>query len=982
MPSLRGSAWLLSLVLAASATASHAAAPVRPDDASIVPLRARAREVSDAKVQQALSRGAAWTAFQKRHGDWRAVWNERTATPHRAYGPGIRLALGAGDAPSVDRALRTFVAGNPALFGGVDDLELAQARRVGDLWYVRYRQKVAGVPVLDSDWEFRVGAQGKLVMFGADAHRASPRLVTTPRVPLAVAREAAKRGLDYDPAQDRVEDGTGLWIKPYETSVGVDYRLVWDVRVRTAHPPGNWITLVDAHSGEILERRNHVLHAISGNVTATVHPNLPSETISTQPIRDVYVNVMSQTWTDASGFYTQNASGSVNVTSALRGRFVDVNRCTYSGGDDICPSGDASFSRATTNPSTVNIAWSSSNSHQSERDAFYHVTRAHSYVKTIDPAFVGCDYEIVANVERGSGDCNAYWDGTLNFYAAASPCPATAQMPDLVYHEYGHAINDNLYVDEGQPFGMQNFALQEALADVNAAFLQDNPVMGKGLYGVGTSLRTLDNMKSWPQDQNPVSPHETGLILSGALWDLRESVGVAIAGNLAHFAKYGTPDDFNDGVAFAEYFLEVLIADDDDANLSNGTPHYAAIVAAFNAHGIGTNYFVNVAVVVEDQPTFGPFPINAVITYSGTVGALDVTSPTLFYSVNNSSFTSTPMFPTGNPDEYGAQVPSHTSAVIRYYITASTDDGGVKLDPAGAPTFRLHRFLGGPYVNVIETEFDADAGWTVGAAGDGATAGVWTRVDPVGTAIQPENDHTEGGTHCYVTGNATPLDGIGVADVDGGKTTLTSPTFNAVGGGMIRPAISYWRWFSNNAGDNPGQDPWKVEISNNGGGSWVTVENTLVSDASWQRRLFFITDYLTPTNNMRLRFVATDDGTFPSLVEAAVDDFTLYAFPPSVDVGPPVAGPAFDLAPPSPNPFRGTTTLRYRLAARGPVSLRIFDVQGRTIRDLVAVDQAAGEHAATWDGRDGQGRLVPNGPYFARLIQGGQRAAEAVVVMR
>ena len=120
---------------------------------------------------------------------------------------------------------------------------------------------------------------------------------------------------------------------------------------------------------------------------------------------------------------------------------------------------------------------------------------------------------------------------------------------------------------------------------------------------------------------------------------------------------------------------------------------------------------------------------------------------------------------------------------------------------------------------------------------------------------------------CYVTGNAPDtLAGPFVNDVDGGRTTLTSATFDATAGGMIRPVISYWRWFTNNAGDNPGQDPWRVDISNNGGATWTSVENTLESDQSWRRVVFSISDYVTPTSNMKIRFVASDDIAFPSLV--------------------------------------------------------------------------------------------------------------------
>ena len=73
---------------------------------------------------------------------------------------------------------------------------------------------------------------------------------------------------------------------------------------------------------------------------------------------------------------------------------------------------------------------------------------------------------------------------------------------------------------------------------------------------------------------------------------------------------------------------------------------------------------------------------------------------------------------------------------------------------------------------------------------------------------------------------------------------------------------------------------------------------------------------------------------------------------------------------PVPNPFNPETVLRYTLDRGGHVELMVFDAAGRRVRTLVAKIQAAGPHAATWDGADDGGRAVPAGVYFARLRTG------------
>ena len=69
----------------------------------------------------------------------------------------------------------------------------------------------------------------------------------------------------------------------------------------------------------------------------------------------------------------------------------------------------------------------------------------------------------------------------------------------------------------------------------------------------------------------------------------------------------------------------------------------------------------------------------------------------------------------------------------------------------------------------------------------------------------------------------------------------------------------------------------------------------------------------------------------------------------------------------APNPFRGSTEIRFALNQPGRVELRLYDVAGRRVRDLVSGVQAAGERTVTWDGRDEAGRLLAPGIYFARF---------------
>ena len=67
----------------------------------------------------------------------------------------------------------------------------------------------------------------------------------------------------------------------------------------------------------------------------------------------------------------------------------------------------------------------------------------------------------------------------------------------------------------------------------------------------------------------------------------------------------------------------------------------------------------------------------------------------------------------------------------------------------------------------------------------------------------------------------------------------------------------------------------------------------------------------------------------------------------------------------APNPFGGRTQLTFQLARTGRVSLRIVDVNGRSVRQLPDATYAPGAHSLEWDGHDDEGRAVSPGVYFA-----------------
>src|SRR5262249_23626114 len=121
---------------------------------------------------------------------------------------------------------------------------------------------------------------------------------------------------------------------------------------------------------------------------------------------------------------------------------------------------------------------------------------------------------------------------------------------------------------------------------------------------------------------------------------------------------------------------------------------------------------------------------------------------------------------------------------------------------------------------IFADDAEADLGWTLGVPGDTATAGIWQRTAPGGTSAQPSADHSTSGTLCFVTDGAGRSPGA--HDVDGGFTTLLSPQIDLAA--ATDGHISYWRWYNNSVGNNPNQDVFTIDVSNDNGATWTNVE--------------------------------------------------------------------------------------------------------------------------------------------------------------
>ncbi len=183
---------------------------------------------------------------------------------------------------------------------------------------------------------------------------------------------------------------------------------------------------------------------------------------------------------------------------------------------------------------------------------------------------------------------------------------------------------------------------------------------------------------------------------------------------------------------------------------------------------------------------------------------------------------------------------------------------------------RYRRWVGFGYDVLFRDTFESDQGWTVDDD-PGLTAGSWERGLPSGYGFRqdpPWDADTEGDGLAFLTDPAG-----GNTDVDGGATRLVSPTLDASGDPDAE--ISYWRWWDDGGPGDPSDDTFLVEISDDNGSNWTTLETIGPGvDGAWVRQSFRVADFVSTTNQLRIRFTAGDVGG-GDVIEAAVDGVTL-----------------------------------------------------------------------------------------------------------
>jgi len=85
---------------------------------------------------------------------------------------------------------------------------------------------------------------------------------------------------------------------------------------------------------------------------------------------------------------------------------------------------------------------------------------------------------------------------------------------------------------------------------------------------------------------------------------------------------------------------------------------------------------------------------------------------------------------------------------------------------------------------------------------------------------------------------------------------------------------------------------------------------------------------------------------------------------------------------PFPNPFNPSLTIPFDLSKDGRVTIKIYNLKGQLIKNLVDEDKKASNYRIVWDGKDNNGHIVSAGTYIVRMNAPEYNSSRKIVMVK
>ncbi len=669
----------------------------------------------------------------------------------------------------------------------------------GDKWAVRLRQEIGGIPVHGGRVSTLFDASGSLLSIHNHALTDFDGLELEPLFALESAREQAvlvfrkEQGAEPTSVVD-----AGLVILPIDQPSRRVGRLAWEIDVQSqvegSEPVGRryWI---DARSGYPLRDEPSVhFFDITGNISTMATPGTQADSAGNPetPQGAKYMRIQHSggaAYTDANGDFTiPGAVPAQNVTLSYVGQFSDT---------DDAPTGTRHMEIVPLVPGPGNnvlLNAGATDTVTAQANIFNSVSVVRDYVRRITPTDSTADRVFVGHANINA-TCNAYYDGSsINFYAAGGSCNNTA-FSTVVAHEQGHWLND-LYGTFNGGDGMG-----EGNADVFACYIYDSPLVGQAFFTNGGSVRSGLNNQQFCGDCNPAcfgEVHADGEPWMGAAWKVRANLNLSLGNTLGDLAAdlvfMGWMNAYDQREIRSVIELQWLLLDDNDGNLTNGTPHQLDIQNGFRAQGFPgySIEFTGSAAVPDSMCSLPAYPVT---TNVHSVLGTTITAVTLSYRTGVGAFTDVPMSLVSG-DTWRGLIPALTTPVQVEYRVRAQDSAGTMRDE-----FCSNRsFFIGQVIAFVQDDFESASGWSHGTVGDTTNLNDdWQLAGPQGSSGTSQGvawsdpSTAAAGIQCFGNdlGIATSGAGNGAYQANV-HNFLQSPTFDCTGQTGVQLIFKRW----------------------------------------------------------------------------------------------------------------------------------------------------------------------------------------------
>jgi hypothetical protein len=373
-----------------------------------------------------------------------------------------------------------------------------------------------------------------------------------------------------------------------------------------------WVSAVGA--AQVLNWESQVYSTHFGTVTGTVWQSSPFNPTGDNPLPFLTVNRVGggggSATTGLDGRYGfTSGGGAATINAGLSG----LHSVVFDLGGPLM-----TRSQSGTPASAIDLNFAGASEFQlAEVSGFYWANFIHTFANDI---LTPTDLVALPTKVNLNANCNAFWNGSsINFFRAGSGCPNTAYS-DVILHEYGHGIDSS----KG---GILDGSYSEGFGDSMAILGTRQSCVGRDFFGPGTCLRPATNVDLWPSPSPEV--HETGKRYMEFVWQLvqelkkteSEDDSFQIATHLVLGAALANPSNIPDAVRLS------YIVDDDDGNLSNGTPHCTQLSAAADSRNIPHPACPpqKLAYAWADQPKAASYTPSLPYSYNSAGGPITIT---------------------------------------------------------------------------------------------------------------------------------------------------------------------------------------------------------------------------------------------------------------------------------------------------------------------------------------------------------------------